>query len=290
MRDDWRQVLRETRAYRPEQIEEMALARRRRQLLGNSGRLLIVAADHPARGAMSIGDDPLAMSDRYELLDRLMVALDNPGVDGVLGTPDVIDDLLLLGALEDKVVIGSMNRGGLPGSVFEFDDRFTAYTPAAIAAANLDGGKMLLRIDPQDPATIRTIEQAARAIGRLADHRLMAMVEPFMSSRTEGRACNELTADAVIRSMAISSGLGKTSAYTWLKVPIVPDMDRVVEASTLPLVLLGGELGTDRDSVYTAWERAVSLPGVRGLVVGRNLLYPPDGNVADAVATAVGIL
>ena len=57
MRDDWRQVLRETRAYRPEQIEEMALARRRRQLLGNSGRLLIVAADHPARGAMSIGDD-----------------------------------------------------------------------------------------------------------------------------------------------------------------------------------------------------------------------------------------
>lgn len=116
----------------------------------------------------------------------------------MLGTPDIIEDLLLLGALENKIVIGSMNRGGLPGSVFEFDDRFTAYTPDSIAATNLDGGKMLIRIDPEDRGTIRTIEQAALAISGLADHRLMAMVEPFMSSRTEGQPRNELTADSVI--------------------------------------------------------------------------------------------
>ena len=52
----------------------------------------------------------------------------------MLGTPDILEDLLLLGALEDKVVIGSMNRGGLQGAVFELDDRFTAYDAAAIAA------------------------------------------------------------------------------------------------------------------------------------------------------------
>lgn len=72
MGDDWRQLLRDTRAYRPELIKEMALSRRRRALLVGSRRLLIVAADHPARGAISIGDDPLAMADRYELLDRLV--------------------------------------------------------------------------------------------------------------------------------------------------------------------------------------------------------------------------
>ena len=55
----------------------------------------------------------------------LSVALARPGVDGVLGTADIVEDLLLLGALEDKVVIGSMNRGGLAGTVFEIDDRFT---------------------------------------------------------------------------------------------------------------------------------------------------------------------
>ena len=53
-------------------------------------------------------------------------------MDGVLGTADVLEDLLLLGALDGKIVIGSMNRGGLAGTVFEIDDRFTGYDAAAI--------------------------------------------------------------------------------------------------------------------------------------------------------------
>ncbi|SNS08914.1 hypothetical protein SAMN06265355_110324 [Actinomadura mexicana] len=32
------------------------------------------------------------------------------------------------------------------------------------------------------------------------------------------------------------------------------------------------------------------LPTVRGLVVGRSLLYPPDGDVAAAVDAAVELL
>ena len=53
------------------------------------------------------------MADRADMLDRIVLALSRPGVTGVLGTPDVIEDLLLLGALEGKSVFGSMNRGGL---------------------------------------------------------------------------------------------------------------------------------------------------------------------------------
>ena len=67
----------------------------------------------------------------------MSLALSRPGVDGVLGTADIIEDLLLLGALDDKVVIGSMNRGGLAGTVFEIDDRFTGYDAAAIARDGL---------------------------------------------------------------------------------------------------------------------------------------------------------
>jgi len=96
---------------------------------------MLIAADHPARGALGVRNDPLAMGDRRELLERLVVALARPGVDGVLATPDVVEDLLLLGALDDRVVVGSMNRGGLAGSVSELDDRFTAYDAAGIAAA-----------------------------------------------------------------------------------------------------------------------------------------------------------
>ena len=52
------------------------------------------------------------MADRTELLDRLCLALSRPGVNGVLGTPDVLEDLLLLGALDGKVVVGLSGPAG----------------------------------------------------------------------------------------------------------------------------------------------------------------------------------
>jgi DhnA family fructose-bisphosphate aldolase class Ia len=279
----------ETRATRPEAVA--ALRRMARpSLLGPDGRLMIVAADHPARGALSAGPNPMAMADRRDLLERLCVALDRPGVDGVLGTPDIIEDLLLLGALEGKVVIGSMNRGGLAGTAFEIDDRFTAYTAGAIATAKLDGGKMLLRIDEGDPATARTLEACGQAVTDLAARGLMAMVEPFLSRRVDGRVRNVLTPEAMTRAIAIASGLGATSAYTWLKVPVVEDMERVMASSTLPALLLGGEVSTDADATLATWQKALTLPTVRGLVVGRSLLYPPDDDVEGAVNAALEIV
>ena len=49
----------------------------------------------------------------------------------------------------------------------------------------------------------------------------MAMIEPFISHRVDGRVRNDLAPEAMIRAVAIASGLGTTSAYTWLKVPVV---------------------------------------------------------------------
>jgi len=280
-----------TRASRPAAIAETAARRRRRtSLVGETGRLMLIAADHPARGALRVGDDPLAMADRSELLRRLMVALERPGVDGFLGTPDLVEDLLLLGALDDKVVIGSMNRGGLAGTRFEIDDRFTAYDASSVAVSGLDGGKMLCRIDPEDPATVATLQACADAVSDLARHELMAMVEPFISHRVDGRVRNDLSTEAVVRSVTVAAALGTTSAHTWLKLPVVDDMERVAAASTLPLVLLGGEANVDDSETFDRWQRALKLPTVQGMVVGRALLYPPDGDVAGAVDKTVGLL
>jgi hypothetical protein len=279
------------RSRNPLAVADAAAARSRREsLVGESGRLMLIAADHPARGALRVGDDPLAMADRADLLRRLQVALDRPGVDGFLGTPDMVEDLLLLGALEGKVVIGSMNRGGLAGTSFEIDDRFTGYDAEAIAAAGLDGGKMLCRIDPEDAATADTLQSCAEAVSALADHRLMAMVEPFISHRLDGRVRNDLSTDAVVRSVTVAAALGRTSAYTWLKLPVVDDMERVAAASTLPVLLLGGEASVDDDGAFDRWRQALKLPTVVGMVVGRALLYPPDGDVAAAVDRTVGLL
>src|SRR5581483_9594393 len=181
MRDQIRAIS-QTRARRPQAFAEAAAGRRRRAaLLGEDSQIFLIAADHPARGALRAGDRPMAMADRADLLERMSLALSRPGVDGVLGTADIVEDLLLLGALEDKAVIGSMNRGGLAGTVFEIDDRFTGYDATAIDAMGFDGGKILFRIAPDDPATPRTMEACARAVSDLAAHGLMAMVEPFIS-------------------------------------------------------------------------------------------------------------
>jgi len=281
----------ETRVRHPGRIAEVARARRRpTSLVGESGRLMLVAADHPARGALRAGADARAMADRWELLRRLTVALERPGVDGVLGTADVLEDLLLLGALDGKVVIGSMNRGGLAGTSFEIDDRFTAYDADAIDELGWQGGKMLLRIDPDDQATASTLMGCAGAVNGLAGHGLMAMVEPFIAHRIDGRVRNDLTTDSVIRSATVAAGLGWTSAYTWLKLPVVDRMDEVLASTTLPVLLLGGEVAADQDLQFTQWSKALSSPHVRGMVVGRSLLYPPDGDVAGAVDAVVEMM
>jgi hypothetical protein len=281
----------ETRARRPELVAEAAARRpRAASFLSPGGTLVLIAADHPARGTLRAGQLMYAMADRTSLLERLCVALARPGVDGVLGSADVLEDLLLLGALDGKVVIGSMNRGGLADTVFEIDDRFTGYDAVSIARMGFDAGKMLLRIDPDDPATAPTLAACAQAVGALASHGLMAMVEPFISHRIDGRIRNDLSTEAVVRSATVAAGLGWSSAHTWLKLPVIEDMEPVLAATTLPVALLGGEVAADQDAQFALWGKALAHPQVRGMVVGRSLLYPPDGDVAAAVDAVVEMM
>lgn len=280
----------EIRTHTPERIAQVLAARPRGTLPTGEGKLMIIACDHPARGAMAAGTRPFAMASREDVLARCITALSRPGVNGFLGTADMIEDLALLGALDGKLVYGSMNRGGLAGSTFEMDDRFTGYDAAGVVDAGLDGGKMLLRINYEDPKTVDTLAACARGIDELAQRRVMAMVEPFISRWDKGRVVNDLSPDAVISSMAIASGLGRTSAYTWLKLPAVAQMERVMEASTMPALILGGAETSDPEASRASWAKALSLPTVKGLVIGRSLLYPPDDDVAAAVDNTVGLL
>ncbi|HEY8372096.1 MAG TPA: aldolase [Pseudonocardiaceae bacterium] len=287
----WAELL-HTRATDPAAVARAYAERRRRPgLLSERGTLFLVAADHPARGALGVAGDPLAMADRRSLLERLLVALDNPEVDGVLATPDVVEELLLLGALHDKVVIGSMNRGGLAGASWEIDDRFTAYDARTLAERGLDGGKMLLRLVDDDPGTVPTLQACARAVSELAERGLMAMVEPLPYRRDEsGRLVLQKGAAALARAVTVAGGLGTTSAYTWLKLPAPDEPGPVLGATTLPVVVLGGVPSADPAADLASWGAALRHPTVRGLVVGRALLYPPHGDVAAAVAAAADLL
>jgi len=282
--------LNEIRSRDPGRIKRLLKARHKREMFGPDGKLMIIACDHPARGALSAAGKPTAMASRSDLLNRLVTALTRPGVDGLLATADIAEDLLMLGVLEDKLVFASVNRGGLQGAIFEMDDRNTGYDVQGTIEAGFEGAKMLLRIDLEDPGTVATLERCGQAVTELNRAELIAMVEPFMSSRLGGKIVNDLSPDAVIKSVHISQGIGASSAYTWMKLPVVHEMERVMDATTLPTLLLGGDPDSAPDETYAAWQAALMLPSVRGLVVGRTMLYPADDDVAKAVDTAVSLV
>lgn len=283
--------LTEIRVSEPHRIAAAFAARRRRDTLTRDGMMFIVAADHTARGMVGLYDDPLAMANRRSMLDRLLTALDHPRVDGVLASAEIMDDLVLLDALHDKVAVGTMNRGGLAGATWTMDDRFTAYDTAHLRAANLDAGKLLLRIDYSDAGTVPTLESAAHAVQELNDAQMLAMVEPIPYTKdAKGDAVWDTDPLALVKAVGISAALGGSSAYTWLKIQATADIATVARVTTQPLLLLGGNPGKDPEATFAMWEAALHQPTVRGLVIGRALLYPSDGDVAATVARAADLV
>ena len=284
-------ALGEARIFEPASLQKALRERKRRSLAGEDGNLMILAADHTARGMLAVGIDPLAVADRYTLLDNLLRGLSVPGVDGVMASADILEELAWLGALEAKVAIGTINRGGLKGALWELDDRITAYDPDHIASAGLDAGKLLLRIEFTDPGVARTIEMCGAVTTKLADQGVACMIEPLPYLKDDnGRAYLDTRDEELIRAVAIASGLGSSSAYTWLKIPATPRMAEVAAATTMPILLLGGDPGEKLPEVVAGWESAMREPNVRGLIPGRALLYPHDGDVEGIVATAARIV
>ena len=274
-----------------ESLQSALKGRVRRELIGDDGNLLIVAVDHTARGMLAAGSDPLAVADRYTLLDRVMRALRVPGVDGVMASADILEELAWLGTLDGVVAIGTMNRGGIIGARWELDDRLTAYDADHIEEFGLDGGKTLLRIEDTDAGVARTLEMVAALSTELADRKLLNMIEPLPYVIDDvGRARLDSSTERLIKVVAIASGLGSSSAYTWLKLPASPDMDQVAGATSMPIVMLGGDPGADAARTFAGWKAAMKEPNVRGLVAGRALVYPENGDVEGAVTMAANIV
>src|SRR5207253_212121 len=111
--------------------------RKRRDVLAPDGRLVILAADHPARSVTRVGGRPAAMGHRLDYLGRIVRVLAASKIDGLMATSDLIDEVALVNYLlkqrgkpsflDNKVLIGSMNRTGLAGAEHEMMDRTSSY-------------------------------------------------------------------------------------------------------------------------------------------------------------------
>lgn len=275
----------------PESFKKALVNRKRRKLVGKDGRMLIAAADHTARGIISAGKEKFVIANRRMLLDRLLRTLSNPKVDGVLASADIVEELAWLGALESKLVFGTMNRGGYLGTTWGLDDPMTAYDADSIAELGLDAGKVLVRFEDTDPGVGRTIEYVVEAMRLLAERNIVCLVEPLPYTKdSNGMPMLDRSTDRLDKIISITSGFGSTANYTWLKLPAWTNHVTLGESTTLPILLLGGDPGENLDATFEEWRGALQIPNVIGLVAGRPLLFPFDDDVERSVDRAAKLV
>jgi hypothetical protein len=278
----------------------VAMGRKRRDQLAPSGRLNILAADHPARRVTKVADDVLAMTNRRDYLARIIRVLSSPTVDGIMATMDILEDLLAIDGLgreegapallDGKLLIASLNRGGLAGVSWEIDDPITGATPETCTAWKLDGAKILLRIADDDTGALKTMLASAHAISQCNALGVPMFLEPLPVVHGDKGWTVVKTAEALARIVGVASALGDSSRYLWLKLPYCDRFEVVARATTLPILLLGGESAGDPTKFLRELESALAAgPNVRGALVGRNVLYPGDGDPLE-VAEAAGAI
>jgi DhnA family fructose-bisphosphate aldolase class Ia/sugar phosphate isomerase/epimerase len=281
-------------------VEETAKARKQRAKPYN-GNLLIIAADHPARYVTSVGEDPFAMGDRQQYLGRIVRTLIDDRVDGIMATPDIFDDLFILehmileaggkSLLNNKILIGCTNRSGLSGSAYEMDDKTTAYTPKEIADFNLDGAKMMFRLD-MDTSQARysqtTLVECSNIVRKCGEYDITAYVEPLPVERVDNRYKVKLTYGDLIKTIGVATAIGgNATSKIWLKVPYVDNFEQVARSTSNPILLLGGDsTGNPTDTIINFEKGLGAGANIRGALVGRNLLYPGHD---DPLATTVAI-
>jgi hypothetical protein len=293
--------LTDTRVHDPDFAWRAAQLRVRRDHLAPSAKLNILAADHPARNVTAVGQQPLAMADRRDYLARILRVLESARVDGIMATMDILEDLLSIdGFLRDagaptmldrRLLIASLNRGGLAGCSWELDDPMTGATPEGCHAWRLDGAKILLRVDASEPASLKTLLATAQAINESNALHLPMFLEPLPVTKTEKGYAVVKTAEALARLAGVASALGDSSRYMWLKLPYCDGYEIVARSTTLPILLLGGESAGDPSPFLRQLESAMSAgPNVRGALVGRNVLYPGDEDPLAMAEAAGGIV
>lgn len=287
------------RAEQPDYILDAAKQRKRRDRFVPDGKMNVVAADHPARGSVGVRDEPFAMADRHDLLSRLVSVLNSRWVDGVLASMDILEELLILhemmrekgnGFLDNKLLIASLNRGGMPGAVWELDDPITGTDAATCRAYGLDAAKMLLRIDPASADSLKTILYCKAGVDEFNKAGLPMILEPLAVSQAQNGYRVEKDPDMLIKLVPMASALGSSSRNLWLKLPYTKNFERVAAATTLPVVILGGDRNSGLEQLLSDIRGAMEAGHqIRGTMIGRSVLYPPEGDPVHA-AEAIGRL
>jgi DhnA family fructose-bisphosphate aldolase class Ia len=229
---------------------------------------LVLAADHRARGVMTIERNA-------EYVQALREAL--PHCDGILASAEPLGALARTGAIAPgQSTYLSLNRTGLARTVFELDDRLVASVSRA-AEDGWTGIKLMTRIDPADPGGAVALELLGRVLEDARSARLEALIEPVMWR--EGSMSR--STDDIVLAAVIAHDLGAPL----LKVP-VPDVPpgearieavaRVTASVGVPVLFLGGPHDRSGHERVLDETRDVMAGGGAGLAMGRAIFQEPS--------------
>jgi DhnA family fructose-bisphosphate aldolase class Ia len=285
------------RIERKEVVAEDAKARIRRSRLTTDGKLTVLAGDHPGRICINYGNDPVLMGNRYEYLGRILRVLLGSDIDGVMGTPDIIEELFMVSwfyrqkygksFLDNRIMIGTMNRGGLLGTVFEMNDRFTSYTAEKITELKLDGGKFMFRLEEHEADCGRTMYYCSKAIVEMNRWGLPVFFETLPVTKDSGGYTLRKDAESFIKTIGVVTAMGDSSINLWLKIPYCERYDLVAASTTCPILMLGGPSKGNPIPTLVEFEKGLrAAKNIRGVLAGRNIHFPgPDDPASVAQAT-----
>lgn len=284
------------RIERKEAVTEESKTRIRRTHRIIDGKLSILAADHPGRIVVNYKDNPILMGNRYEYLGRILRVLIGSDIDGVMGTPDILEELFIVSwlyrqrygksFLDNKVMIGTMNRGGLFGTIFEMNDRFTSYRAKKISELRLDGGKFMFRLEESMADCGETMFDCSKAIEELNRFGLLAFFEALPVKKNSKEYAIRSDAESFIKMIGMATAMGDSSLNLWIKIPYCDQFDLVASSTTCPILMLGGaSKGNPVPTLKEFQEGMRAANNVRGILAGRNILFPgPDDPACMAQA------
>lgn len=247
------------------------------------GPAVILAADHRARGVMTI--------ETYSsYLGAVRAALSH--CDGVLASVQPLGNLAPAITATQRTYL-SLNRTGLAGTAFELDDRLVTTVARAVADGHT-GVKHMTRIDRDDPVSARAIELLGNVLEECRTAGIEALVEAV--TWTGGKMARD--PDSIVYAAVIANDMGAPV----LKVP-VPDVGpgperveavaRIVSSVGVPVLFLGGprmdsgDVPAYRDALLAEVGDVVT-GGAAGLAIGRALILDPDpALIAKQVADVV---
>ena len=289
------QELNRIKAFHPEVIEQEACCRKKTGYPHEC--LVFAAADHNARMINEYKGNPIGLSNRREYLTRLVRMLQSDRIDGIEATPDVIEDLIILNKLcrergrkaflDGKMLVGTVNRGGLKNTVWEMDDMPACYTVERLAKLNMDGVKFMIRLNPMDERCKNTVRYCADAVNEAEKAGLPIFIEALYVETTESGFAMKTDSESPCKVVGVVGALGCRGVGKWIEVPLNNEYHVPTSATTCPVLVVPDEVKSEPIDVVKEYTKEIGLnDNIRGILLGRNIMYNDADPlpIADAIA------